>query len=68
MIALWCPTFSNHGRLIMPETQQPIIIIILIIYSTYFLEVLVQYIVPRTAISSSYVKLQAAFFMLACGV
>ena len=30
VIALWCPAFSSHG---MPKTQQPIImVIILIIY------------------------------------
>ena len=40
----------------MPETQQPIIVIILIIYSPYFLKYLVElweYISGRTAISSS---------------
>ena len=31
----WCPAFSSS---IMPETQQPSIVIILIIYSPYFLE------------------------------
>ena len=36
-IALWC-----YHSVIMPETQQPIIVIILIIYSSYFLEVLVE--------------------------
>ena len=55
---------------LMYETQHPIIIIILIIYFSFFLQVLVElqeYNVPRTAISSSfYVKLQSAFFLLVC--
>ena len=42
MTALWCPAFSYHGEFIMPETQQPIIVIILIIYSPYLLKDLVE--------------------------
>ena len=42
MIALWCPAFSIMVDFIMPETQQPIIVIILIIYSPYLLKDLVE--------------------------
>ena len=44
MIALWCATFSNHANFLMPETQQPIIVIILIIYMyfPYFIKGLVE--------------------------
>ena len=49
MTALWCPAFSNNGYFIMPETQQPIIVIILIIYSPYLLKDLVEYISGRIA-------------------
>ena len=41
MTALWCPAFSNHvmADFIIPEAQQPIIVII---YSPYFLKDLVE--------------------------
>ena len=41
MIALWCPAFSHviMSNCIMPETQQPIIVII---YSPYLLKDLVE--------------------------
>ena len=44
MTALWCPSFNNPGmaNLMMPETHQPIIVIILIIYSVYLLKNLVE--------------------------
>ena len=44
MIALWCCHSVIMADFIVPETQQPIIhvVIILIIYSSYFLEVLVE--------------------------
>ena len=45
MTALWCLAF-------MPETQQPIIVIILIIYSPYLLKDLVEYISDRIATCS----------------
>ena len=36
MTALWCPAYSViMANFIMPETHQPIIVIILIIYSVY---------------------------------
>ena len=40
MIALLCPAFL--ADFIMPETQQPIIVIFLIIYSPYLLKDLVE--------------------------
>ena len=59
MIALWCPTFSNH---VWNTTYY---------YSDYLLFSLFRHscraLGPRIAISSSfYVKLQAAFFLLVC--
>ena len=42
MIALWCPTFIIMADFLMPETQQPIMVTILIIYSSYFLKNLVE--------------------------
>ena len=50
MIALWCHHSVIKADFLMPETQQPIIVIILIIYSSHFLKVLVEpqeYIAPR---------------------
>ena len=41
MTALWCTTFSNDADFIVLETKQPIIVIILIIYSPYLLKDLV---------------------------
>ena len=36
MTALWCPWPAQHSAdFIMPKTQQPIIVIILMIYSPY---------------------------------
>ena len=40
MTALWCPSFM--ANFIMPETHQPIIVIILIIYSVYLLKDLIE--------------------------
>ena len=42
MIALWSPTSLIMADFLMYKTQHPIIVIILIIYSSYFLEVLVE--------------------------
>ena len=42
MIALWFYHSVNVDDFLMPETQQPIIIIILIIYSSYYLTNLVK--------------------------
>ena len=52
MIALWCPQFSKliMTDVLMPETQQPII---LIINSFYFLKGFVEYISDRTTIIST---------------
>ena len=68
MIALRCTTFSNHGWIShVWNTTYPIIVITLINYSSYFIEVLVElqeYIAANN--SSFYVRLQAAFFLLVC--
>ena len=43
VIALWCPAVSNHGWLYHAwNTQQPIIVIILIIYSPYLSKDLIE--------------------------
>ena len=43
MIALWCPALKViMADFVMPETQQPIIVIILIIYSPYLSKDLVE--------------------------
>ena len=42
MTALWCPASVIMADFIMPETQQPTIVIILIIYSPYLLKDLVE--------------------------
>ena len=61
MIALCFQPSVIMADFFMYETQHPIIVIILIKYSLYFSEALIElykYIVPKTAISSSfYVKL-----------
>ena len=53
-IVLQYPTFSSHGLFFVHETQQSIVVILLIIYPSYSLEVLLEFwecIGPRTAIS-----------------
>ena len=42
MTALWCLTSVIMAEFIMSETQQPIIVILLIIYSPYLLKDLVE--------------------------
>ena len=42
MTALWCPHSVIMANFMMPETHQPVIVIILIIYSVYLLKNLVE--------------------------
>ena len=62
MIALWYHHSVIMADFLMPETQQPIIVIILIIYSSYFLQVLVE--LQEYNSARIICKLQATFFLL----
>ena len=54
MNALWCHQLVIMADFLMPETQQPIIVIILIINSSRFLKILQEYISPRSVIRCSF--------------